>query len=51
MTSMTDQEHRDWTSKMSNLDFLEKPLSMRALANKLDKYFDAAQTAGGTNHV
>jgi CheY-like chemotaxis protein len=43
MTSMTDHEHREWTQKISKLEFLEKPLSMRALTRVLDKYF--AQTA------
>ena len=25
MTSMTDREHREWTQKINNLEFLEKP--------------------------
>ena len=45
MTSMTDDEHRDWTSKVKGIEFLEKPLSMRVLASKLEKYF---QSAGAT---
>ena len=42
MTSMTDREHREWTAKIKNLKFLEKPLSMRALTRELDKHFGAA---------
>jgi len=30
-TSLTAIEHRDWSSKISNLVFLEKPLSLRKL--------------------
>lgn len=45
MTSMTNQEHRDWAQKIPNLEFLEKPLSMRALARLLDKHFSATETA------
>jgi DNA-binding response OmpR family regulator len=51
MTSMTDREHREWTHKINNLDFLEKPLSMRALTHKLDKYFATAETTEGVRHV
>lgn len=48
MTSMTNDEHRDWTGKISNLEFLEKPLSMRAVVAQLDKTFG---TPAGTAEV
>jgi DNA-binding response OmpR family regulator len=51
MTSMTDREHREWTQKINNLEFLEKPLSMRAMTRALDKHFGTAETDGGTSHV
>jgi len=51
MTSMTDRDHREWTQKLRNLEFLEKPVSMRALIAKLDKYFAQAPTAGGESHA
>ena len=51
MTSMTDREHREWTRKILNLEFLEKPISMRALIAKLDKYFGPAQDGGATSHA
>ena len=56
MTSMTDREHRDWTQKIDNLKFLEKPLSMRALTRELDKHFahinvETANVDGGAKHV
>lgn len=50
MTSMTDREHREWTQKINNLEFLEKPLSMRALTRALDKYFGTAGMDGGATH-
>jgi CheY-like chemotaxis protein len=39
VTSRTEVEHREWSSKMHNLMFLEKPVSMRNLIAKLDEYF------------
>lgn len=51
MTSMTDREHREWTQKINNLEFLEKPLSMRAMTRALDKHFGAAETERGASHV
>jgi DNA-binding response OmpR family regulator len=51
MTSMTDREHREWTQKINNLEFLEKPLSMRAMTRALDKHFGIAETDEGANHV
>jgi len=44
MTSMTDRE-------INNLEFLEKPLSMRAMTRALDKHFGTAETDGGASHV
>jgi DNA-binding response OmpR family regulator len=51
MTSMTDREHREWTQKINNLEFLEKPLSMRAMTRALDKHFGSAETDGVASHV
>ena len=51
MTSMTDSEHRDWTDEIANLELLEKPLSMRALAHTLDKYFADKTTGGGDDNA
>lgn len=31
LTSRTELEHRTWTSKMSNLSFMEKPVSIKQL--------------------
>ncbi len=51
MTSMTDRDHREWTKKISNLEFLEKPVSMRALIAKLDKHFALSSPTGGDSHA
>jgi DNA-binding response OmpR family regulator len=51
MTSMTNREHREWTQKINNLEFLEKPLSMRTMTRVLDKHFGGADTEGGESHV
>lgn len=51
MTSMTNAEHRDWTSKISNLEFLEKPLSMRNVVAQLDKTFGIAPDAAQGRHA
>ena len=39
LTSRTEIEHREWSAKINNLQFLEKPVSMRNLIDKLDDYF------------
>ncbi|MCP4766078.1 MAG: response regulator [Gammaproteobacteria bacterium] len=35
LTSRTEIEHREWSRKISNLQFLEKPVSIRELLEKL----------------
>jgi CheY-like chemotaxis protein len=47
MTSMTDREHREWTQDMENLEFLEKPLSMRSIIQTLQRHFEKAPHPGG----
>ncbi len=39
LTSRTEVEHREWTSNINNLQFLEKPVSLRKLLSSLDEYF------------
>lgn len=51
MTSMTDREHREWTARISNLEFLEKPLSMRAIVVTLEKYFNAGPAQHGSSNA
>ena len=51
MTSMTDRDHREWTQEISNIIFLEKPLSMRALSQRLARHFAAADKSGEATNV
>lgn len=39
MTSMTAREHREWTAGLRDLEFLEKPISPRRLAERLRTHF------------
>lgn len=39
LTSRTETEYREWSSKIANLQFLEKPVSMKRLIEMLDTYF------------
>ena len=45
MTSMTDREHREWVARIDNVEFLEKPLSMRILTQKLERHFQSIAKA------
>lgn len=42
LTSRTEIEHREWSRELDNLQFLEKPVSIRNLVDRLDSYFNAA---------
>ena len=37
LTSRTEMEHRDWTSDIDNLIFMEKPVSVRRLLSHIDR--------------
>lgn len=39
LTSRTEIEHREWSRNVRNLLFLEKPVSIRNLVEKLETYF------------
>lgn len=43
LTSRTEIEHREWTSSLDNVMFLEKPVSTRKLVQQLDEYFKQMQ--------
>ena len=45
LTSRTEIEHREWSRDISNLQFQEKPVSIRGLVEKIDEYF-AGVSAG-----
>ena len=38
LTSKTEIEHREWTNKMENTYFLEKPVSIRKLLKMLEEH-------------
>ena len=42
LTSRTEIEHREWSRGIDNLLFLEKPVSIRNLVDKLEGYFAGA---------
>ena len=39
LTSRTEIEHREWSRQINNLQFLEKPVSIRNLIETIDTYF------------
>jgi DNA-binding response OmpR family regulator len=44
LTARADNEHRVWTRSINNLEFLEKPVSIRKLLARLHEHFtDLAQ--------
>ena len=45
LTSKTEIEHREWTRKMKNTMFLEKPVSIRKLLKLLDNNTDGSGIA------
>ena len=42
LTSRTEIEHREWSRNIKNLLFLEKPVSIRNLLDKIEHYFAQA---------
>jgi CheY-like chemotaxis protein len=40
LTSRTEIEHREWSREIDNLAFLEKPVSIRNLIDRLNEYFE-----------
>ncbi len=49
LTSLTALEHRQWSKHISNLIFIEKPISIRKLQVALSAFFDSGDLeAAGT---
>jgi len=45
ITARTEIEHREWSRLIPNLEFLEKPISVRKLVSRLNEHFaDEAMT-------
>ena len=49
-TSRTEIEHREWSRQISNLTFLEKPVSIRKLKATLHEYFDESTQLDTSAH-
>jgi hypothetical protein len=43
-TSLTAMEHRQWSQKIPNLIFLEKPISIRKLRSSIAEFFAQEDT-------
>ncbi len=37
LTSRTEMEHREWTGNIENLEFMEKPVSIRRLVSHINR--------------
>ena len=48
LTSRTEMEHRDWTRKIDNLTFMEKPVSVRRLVSQIRQSIGASEAEGST---
>ena len=46
LTARAEHEHREWSSKLDNLSFMEKPVSIRRMLAELDAYFAEAMPTG-----
>ena len=46
LTARTELEHRVWSSKLKDLMFMEKPVSIRRLIERLDRYFSQVTATG-----
>ena len=48
LTSRTELEHRDWTRKIDNLSFMEKPVSVRRLVATISRCLNGDAQDTGT---
>ena len=48
LTSRTELEHRDWTRGIQNLEFMEKPVSVRRLVSLLSRSLSGENVKTGT---
>ena len=47
LTSRTELEHRDWTREIDNLEFMEKPVSVRRLVAHIGRCLNGAAERTG----
>ena len=48
LTSRTELEHRNWTREIDNLEFMEKPVSIRRLVSVLRRRLDDQTLVNGS---
>ncbi|MDH3613673.1 MAG: response regulator [Gammaproteobacteria bacterium] len=48
LTSRTELEHREWTSEIKNLSFMEKPVSIRRLVSIVNRALNGGEQQTGT---
>jgi len=48
LTSRTELEHRDWTRSIDNLEFMEKPVSVRRLVAHISNCLNESAEQTGT---
>jgi CheY-like chemotaxis protein len=48
LTSRAETEHREWSAQIPNLQFMEKPVSIRQLLVDLEGYFGVSDDQAGS---
>jgi CheY-like chemotaxis protein len=48
LTARAEREHRQWAKEIPNLEFMEKPVSIRKLLSELDDYFERENVFEGS---
>jgi CheY-like chemotaxis protein len=51
MSSLTAREEREWVGEISNVEFIEKPVSPRQLMVRLARIFETGTSSGGAQHA
>jgi DNA-binding response OmpR family regulator len=48
LTARAEREHRQWAKEIPNLEFMEKPVSIRKLLSQLDDIFELENALEGS---
>lgn len=48
LTARAEREHRQWAKEIPNLEFMEKPVSIRKLLSELDVFFEHEKVFEGS---
>lgn len=48
LTARAEREHREWAKEIPNLEFMEKPVSIRKLLSELDDFFERENVFEGS---